>query len=467
MDLSEDYFMLLSIKIKNIYNELNFNIFKTELIKHKNNYCLNINEFPELGLAVIYSDDNYTKQNTIDDFTNNLVQYTKCIIFDCVTLKPIVSFYNNELVNSNAMQFINDNFDNLQVTKYCGYGKRICLFYFNNKWLICHSKNIYEIDSLDEICILFINQLNQYIDIIDIDNTYIYHFLLKHIMFRKFGYNNFQKQNTYLSLLWICDNNTNLIDDNLLIEPKFDKFIKISEKKIYFSCFDELLLSLDTLNNDCILNKNINYYGYHIKIKINNKYICCFLQSDIYNNLKTFVPQHKNQHINFLELYQYNRLNNILPFLYKYPYDVLRRINSSLKIISKELLNIYHITRKKKNSNLYDILPVIYKKILFNLHNIYVDQKYKNQKLKNYNHDHDDYDDDDDDYHNFFINKKCITIDIVYNYIKNIKNNELLIIFRDRNTLLNNIKNIDIIKDTNIMYPDDIDIKVQTELMFN
>jgi len=205
------------------------------------------------------------------------------------------------------------------------------------------------------------------------------------------------------------------------------------------------------MNNNSIINKNINYFGYHIKIPVNNKYICCFIETDIYKYIKTLVPLNKKQHIVFLELYQNNLLNCILSFLYKYPSDVIRRINSSLKVISREILNIYHLTRKKQNSNLYDILPNVYKKILFNLHTIYVSNKHSDYLIIS-----------NDD----FKDKISITIDIVYNYLKNTKIINIVDIFCERKILINNLTLINFNID-NLIYSDDIDVLTQTELMFN
>ena len=106
----------------------------------------------------------------------------------------------------------------------------------------------------------------------------------------------------------------------------------------------ELIISLESLGNDDIINKFLSCGGYHVKIKTNNMYICCFLRTKIYKHILLSLPSHDNKHRNYLELYQNNLLGDILPYLHKYSADVVRRINIAIKILSKEILKkgIYH-----------------------------------------------------------------------------------------------------------------------------
>ena len=61
------------------------------------------------------------------------------------------------------------------------------------------------------------------------------------------------------------------------------------------------------------------------------------------------------------------------------------RINNAFNTLSKELLDIYHLTRNKKNSNLYGSLPSSYKKMLYILHKTYMmvsNSNFDNEKIK-------------------------------------------------------------------------------------
>ena len=55
--------------------------------------------------------------------------------------------------------------------------------------------------------------------------------------------------------------------------------------------------------------------------------------------------------------------------------NIVRQIDTSLKTISQEILKLYFLTRNKNNEDLYDSLPKQYKKILYDLHGIYMQKK--------------------------------------------------------------------------------------------
>ena len=121
----------------------------------------------------------------------------------------------------------------------------------------------------------------------------------------------------------------------------------------------------------------------------------------------------------------------------------------SIKTLSKEILNIYHLTRKKQNSNLYDCLAQSYKKVLYDLHRIYVNQKYEGFIIKS---------------EEMLTEKKSISVDIVYNYLKSMTCEDLLQIFIDRSQLIEKLNEINY-EYEEILYVDNIDIITQIELM--
>jgi hypothetical protein len=206
------------------------------------------------------------------------------------------------------------------------------------------------------------------------------------------------------------------------------------------------------MNNNDVINKTIDNSGYFVKIFSEDKkqYTCCALRTDLYKNILSLMPRHQNQYINFLELYQNDNLSGMLPYLHKYPADVVRRINVSIKTLSKEILNIYHLTRKKQNSDLYECLPIIYKKMLYDLHKIYLNQKYGYYIIKS---------------EDILKEKKSISVDIVYNYLKEMKNNELVRVFEERKKLIECLTKIGYLYD-HILCTTNIDLITQTELMF-
>ena len=372
--------------------------------------------------------------------------------------------YNNVLFDEKAIQFINtQNWDNVEVTKYHIDSKHLCLFNDNNEWVVdilfeydkCtdvlqkeNDQKRYEYD-INLLSNAF-SELN--IDLELVDKKYIYHFLLFNNLYKQIGHS---KSISRINLLWVNDNNQNIINENLIC----DEIKKVHlEKKIHFSCLDELLTSLEIMNNNDIINKNIIYGGYCVKVISDNKYIFCILRTDIYINIINILPNHENKYIKFLELYQFNKLNDVIPFLHKYPSDVVRRINMSIKTISKEILNIYHLTRRQQNPELYNSLPSNYKELIYNLHKIYVTEKC------------DEYMTVPIDKTNFeteleYRKKKSVSVDIVYNYLKNMKNHDLLKIFEYRKILIDTLHNINY-DYSHIFYIDNIDLTVQLELMF-
>ena len=95
----------------------------------------------------------------------------------------------------------------------------------------------------------------------------------------------------------------------------------------------------------------------------------------------------------------------------------------SMKTISREILNIYHTTRKKKHQELYKQLPESYKKILYGLHGVYINSKKKeiiNRKPIEYDE------------------TKSITVHDVYYYVKELTSYQLIELFKERIQLLKN-----------------------------
>jgi len=348
-------------------------------------------------------------------------------------LKPLICLYS-EFDNQDPIDLIKEhNWDQIEITPFSLDSKHVCLFYHNNVWYTCYENKL-DIVANDKL-FCEISKLN----LEELDKELNYHFSLKHHSFRKIGSSNV---NSDIVLSWVCKG-LKLVDNVVIKNISY-------EKKYYCSCLDELLVSLDMLNNENIVQKRLSYGGYNVRIRVNDYYICCILHTDIYNYILRIMPTHKNQYVNYLELYQNDQLNNILCFIHKYPNDVIKRINTSIKILAKEILNIYHLTRKKQNSVLYDCLEHSHKKILFDLHKIYVDQKYFDMQFNTSDFDNRE--------------KRSVTVDIVYDYIKKLKTSELLQIFNDRQNLIDKLDHIKY-DYTNILSINNINIITQIKLM--
>ena len=105
------------------------------------------------------------------------------------------------------------------------------------------------------------------------------------------------------------------------------------------------------------------------------------MQTPIYQYISNIKPNVSNLDAMFLELYQHDHLNALVPYFTNHCGEVVNRIHNAMKIISGEILNIYHNTRSHKNEKLYDSLPGSYKTALYAIHGKYL-QKHKRELEK-------------------------------------------------------------------------------------
>lgn len=188
------------------------------------------------------------------------------------------------------------------------------------------------------------------------------------------------------------------------------------ESKIYFSCVDELLLYLERVSDKNVLTKKLTIEGVMIQFPDDTYTI---LQTECYKKIYGMYPKTKNIHLGFLELYKKDKLSTFLPFYSNYSNDILHRINMAIKTLSREILNIYHVTRNKKNIDTYESLSDVYKKVLYDIHGLYISYKKKNN------------DDELDE-------NSSINVHNVYYYIKELDMETTIKIFESRKIMLQN-----------------------------
>ena len=426
---------------------IELNSFKQKIEKTKINefkkYIKNLKNikytmYPNYDLILIYED----------------FMYKSPIVFSTQTLLPICSFYNTPIIDNNAIDMLSEvQWNCVTVHKMHLDSLHICLFWHIDNWYIAFKNTIVKINEENNIANIFKNvltnqlQCEKWIDLLN--KTLIYHFALKHSDFDHIGILNTVGDNNYITLLYICDQSLLLCDcDNNDIG--IIKNMPL-EKKYYFSCLDEFQTSLEITNDSDVTHKSLTCCGYSILVLSDDKlkYINYLVRTNIYKHIVSVLPTRPNKYINYLELYQKNILGDILPYIHKYPLCVIKRINISIKTISKEILNIYHLTRQKQNTTLYECLSQHYKKTLYDLHKIYVNQKYGDFIVKS---------------NEMLKEKKSISVDVVYNYIKGLLVDDLIQLFIDRKTLMQNLdsQNYDYSK---ILIINNIDIIAQMELM--
>lgn len=430
----------------------------------------NLNNFFQLYLKIL------NNQQTLRDYSlfdyKYYEKYELTIVYNNIndtefdyfildkTNSPIALFFNvhkyDENVIDELMSYTENDWSNVIITKLQLHTKHICIFNHKNSWLLVYSNKIEELvnSNENEVCKIIMRYFeNNKINLDKCDNNLVYHLLIKDALFKK---NNLGLVNkpieTCVNLMWTSNKKCQVLNLYDTISTN-DILLKINEnKKIYFSCLDEMLMATELMNNEDMITKNIQNGGYLIYVfdfehKIYKLYC---VRTEIYKYVASTLLKYDNQYKSFLELYQNDKLTEVLPYLHKYPADVIRRINVSVKILSKEILNIYHLTRKKQNKILYDVLPISYRKTLYDLHKIYVNQKFTELLLTS---------------NELIKEKKSISVDVVYSYLKNIKNVDLIKIFDDRRSLINNLKKINFYFDE-ILSVNNIDIITQTELMF-
>ena len=376
----------------------------------------------------------------LNKYNNNIISYfntkLKC---SNIILKKIDNLYilivnkiSDNLIHSDL--FINEL---LHIMNYCIFNIQIDFFYINykkhmlnkpyNTDIITEIKNnwndvqIYENIGINTIFCNYDNNIYFY-DIYD--NTLI---LINQINYINNSYNKLNIKlsdreiinvnivlNKYTHLLY--HKNNDIIDD-LFINKK---------DNVYFSCFDEFIFDLDNISKQNETKKKLTINGYIIKYN-NNEYL---FNTYIYQKISDLMIHTRNINKAYLELYKNDNLKFVIIYMSPYSTEIIKRVNSSIKTLSKEFLNIYHITRKKSNSELYNILSNNYKTILFDLHKIFIYVR----KQENDSENSDD----------FFTIKKSMTHDIIYKYLKKINVDLLTHIYIDRLQLLNDIQNIKI-----------------------
>jgi hypothetical protein len=227
-----------------------------------------------------------------------------------------------------------------------------------------------------------------------------------------------------------------------------DTIFLYNSELLHYSCIDELIFDLENTSQLNEYKKKLSSGGFILQY--NSKEYN--LNTYIYQKIKDIMPSYNNINKCYLELYKNDNLSFVINYISSYPADIIKRINATFKTLSREFLNIYHITRKKANTELYNVLSNNYKTILFDLHKIFIYTR-KNEEPKSLNN----IINSDED----FYEKKSLNHDITYKYIKKISTDQIVNILIER---------IDLIKDINDIEIDMNNIKMNTsefKILFN
>lgn len=377
--------------------------------------------------------------NIISKYENNILNYFN-IKLKCsnIIIKKIDDLYvlivnkiSNNLLHSDDM--INKIMHNIN---YCIFNNNITFFYINYKKYIINilhdsqiinelKKNWNKINIYENIGIntIFFNYNNIIYFYDTYENTIIQINRINYIN------NNFIKLNLDIKDRMIVNVNILLNKYTHLLYYKNNEInntILLNKNTINFLCYDDFIFNLENISKQNETKKKLTINGYIIKYE-DKEYI---FNTYIYQKINDLMVNIRNINKAYLELYKNDNLKIIINHMTPYTQEIIKRVNTSIKTLSRELLNIYHITRKKLNPDLYNILSNNYRTILFDLHKIFI----YTRKQENESENNDD----------FLTIKKSLTHEIIYKYLKKININLLSNIYIDRLQLLNDIQNIKI-----------------------
>lgn len=364
-------------------------------------------------------------------------------IFTKKNCKLITSFPQISYLNTSATTYLRERpkiWDELTVTQ-SFEGPMILVFYYGSRWyttseVSLQCNNVYG-NSTKPLKDYFMDTGK--CDTTKLDKSLCYYFVLLHHKLRHIvQYTTLGCDYKELALVSIMRNlvapptsadtdaNTNTNTDTD-VEKCMDPFADCGENPFikptiyHFSCLDELEATLEKITYDNATYRRVSMEGFilqHIGGKLRFK-----IQSELYQQIDKLKPLERNNYQVYLELYQQDKLGDILPYVSKYSNEIVHRINMSMRTLSREILNIYHTTRKRRNCELYDSLSDNYKKVLYGIHGLYIRSRRKD-----------------------FVNGReiegkdirSITVHDIYYHIKNLQPEQLRLLYADRTDLMKN-----------------------------
>jgi hypothetical protein len=470
-------------KINNMAHKLK-NIIENNEHTDPNSLLHSLNFIFKDNFLIISTNDISESLRHIDPQLDRVLHQSKVAVFDKTTYFPIfyleksikdsdLSFTENE--NSYLKSYLyeklpgfkNDEFDQSRVSIHKNHiGSYLILFCHDNKWFFLFSNNAYEFSN-ENHPVLY-GHLKNHIN--GLDKNLCYHIVLVDSRLRKL----ITSLHDVNHIVLIKTTTKYTLEENF--NNPYNFFT--TDHRIYVSCMDELNVRLEELDikNTRVL-KLLNR-GFIVKIKIDEcDPLLISYDTYTYKRLMNMIPKGLKLHEVHLKLYQTDRLNHFLHFVNDSYTDIVKRINISMSTMSREILDIYHMTRKKKHSKFYKLLPQSYRHLLYQLHSDYIAQKNESDKAntqtrfdpdnKNHESRHQEsrhqesrhqepvrarlkivnknnpnfipkdetMDMDDID------NKVSISVDNVYTKLKDIDIMLLVELYRDRDILIKNIEN--------------------------
>ncbi len=438
--------LITQLSTNNGGQQITFENLKNELSRkdNNNNFVYNINIKDYDNLAIIYYNDtdhnhssNSTSPSTKPETIRQLEQNCRSCILEKSTLKFIASQFNRIVYNDDAKDILKNAEWNKVLIQKCYEGTVILLFNYNNTWYVSTRRCLKAEDSVwiknKSYRDMFDEAIAGKFTFDELNKDYCYHFVLVHHKNRNIvNYSYISKEKEYKDVYHIMTTKKYTLEEvDYVINDKVNTC-----KQEQFDNLDKVLEKLEQINSQDKQQHRITAEGYIIRAYTGelkkSPFVVLKLQTEIYQHLVKLKPNNSNIHQGYLELYQKDKLAEYLPYFTKYSNDIIKRINVAMKTVAKELLDVYHCTRQKKNPHVYNLLSETYKKILYGLHGLYISSRKQDFQPQQQQPQPQTQAGDN----NKEPASKSINVHDVYHYLKTISSYELRQLFFERMSLL-------------------------------
>lgn len=423
-------------------------------------YNINFKEDTDNNLILFFYNEQHENLINGKTKTNEVEDACKSCVYNINPFTYVCSQFNRIIYNEEVLNLLNPNLENVIVQK-CYEGTTLLVFNHNNKWFISTRKCI---DASESTWVknqsykeLFEETIGENIYNV-LNPNYCYVFILVHYKNKNIvNYNQpFKYQNRYYKHLYLSSVTIKgTFDEITLNRNQYNLPNVLWTEEIKFQNVEEMLNNLKTNNDRDVASKNITTEGYAMKIYSDSnkqgKFIIGKLQTEIYRYIMNSKPNVQNVYQIYLEFYKQDKLTELLPYFYKGKNSIVLKIHNSMKILTKEMLELYHMTRNKRNEALYELMPKIYKKVLYDLHGLYIKNK-KGDEQENVNYELTPTNTITDEKQLDNKLNKSINIHDVYNFLKTMPLKQIIKIFQEREKLVEegkikclNTKDMDIV----------------------
>lgn len=195
--------------------------------------------------------------------------------------------------------------------------------------------------------------------------------LVDHLNMNIINYSEYFKKADYSNIIFIAKRQFGSMIDVKINDDDVIKAGFVRLKTHTFESFDSLELDVKR-RNDIFNKQSINDEGLILKVYNNDMtYNIMKMQTESYITVKNMKPNTSNKWCAYFELYQKDKLREYLNYFPEENKTVIKIVHTTFVAITKELLQLYHKTRNRKNEKLYELLPKVYKQALYTIHGLY------------------------------------------------------------------------------------------------